>query len=173
MHKLGAETFNLVGGRINSNCRCFNFCLVIQQEVTTKDNLVGAVSTVCRSGISQVECVCCFQSADNTTISFNNLTIHKGARDLLQLTPVATTSVSNETTSVGGATFQHVTNSHRVVTCCEVESSKHLSIKDPQIIGSVCVFLNLCYTSTTNHSTCCSVSRIQGPVIIHFKGLIC
>ena len=117
--------------------------------------------------------MCCFQGADDTTVSFNNFIIQEDTRDLLQFTVGATTIISNETTSTRGATSKHITNIDSIITSCKVDSSKHLWVKEPHVILVYLINLNLDNTSTTDLVTDYRVGYTNIPVIIQFNNLIC
>ena len=150
MCKLGPETCSKGTAVADSNSRRLNRCSLIEHPVCCKCHNLTGVSTDATTDIRQVISMCCFQGADNTTVSFNNFVIQEDTRDLLQFTVGAATIVSNETTSTRGATSEHITNINRVITSCKVDSSIHLWVKEPHVVLVYLINLDLDNTSTTD-----------------------
>ena len=173
MCKLGPETCSKSTCAADSYSRRLNRCSLIKHPVCCKCHNLTIISANTTADIRQVISMCCFQGADNTTVSFNNFVIQEDTRDLLQFTVGAATIVSNETTSTRGATSKHITNRNGVITRCKVDSSIHLWIKEPHVILVYLINLDLDNTSTTDLVTDDCVRYTDIPVIIQFDNLIC
>ena len=150
MCKLGPETCSKSTCVADSHSRRLNRCSLIEHPVCCKCHNLTVISTDTTADIRKVISMCCFQGADNTTVSFNNFVIQEDTRDLLQFTVGASTIISNETTSTRGATSKHITNRNGVITRCKVDSSIHLWVKEPHVILVYLIDLDLDNTSTTD-----------------------